>query len=119
MPDFDTQADAALRSFAAAHPEYTIAADQPAYRGGTNRITLGYRGREEVVLKWFCQASRWANELFCLRHFAPTGLVPRLFDTLPDRLIVMERLGGADLMSVPLSDSPDRLLTSRLSDAVG
>lgn len=108
--------DADVRAFIEANPSYTVAAEQPAYRGGTNHVTFGRRGREEVVFKRFCHASRWANELFCLRHFERSGLVPQVLDAVEDRLIVMRRLGGDDLMAVIRNAEP---LRARLSQSLG
>jgi hypothetical protein len=90
-------AEAAVAAFVACRPGYTIDADQPAYRGGTNRVTFGARAGAPVVLKHFVQPWRWQNERFCLRHFAATGCVPLILDEAPPRLLVLTRLAGRDL----------------------
>jgi hypothetical protein len=91
------QATLAVQQYVEAHPEYRIDAAQPDYRGGTNRITLGRRGEQGAVFKYFVNARRWRHELSCLRHFQRVGIVPALLDVVPERLIVMERLTGSDI----------------------
>jgi hypothetical protein len=90
------EAEAAVAAFVAHRPAYAVDATQPAYRGGTNRVTLGTRAGAPVVLKYFVQDRRWRHELACLRHLAPSGLVPRVLEAVPPRLLVLERLPGRD-----------------------
>lgn len=117
------QAEFAVEQYAAEHPEYRVDSEQPDYRGGTNRIILGHRGSEPVVFKYFVTRSRWANELFCLRHFQPAGIVPAVLDVVPERLIVMERLGGSDglaeVAAGAVSAGPARELSRQIGQALG
>lgn len=108
-------AEGAVTAFVTDRPEYAIGADQPVSRGGTNRVTLGVRAGEPIVLKYFPPAWRWQNERFCLRHFATTGCVPRLLDEAPPHLLVIARLPGRDLDVTDLV--PARV--AALSQAVG
>jgi hypothetical protein len=80
-----------------ANPGYAVDAVQPEYRGGTNMVTFGSLRDQPVVFKHYYDTGRWANELFCLNHFAHTGLVPRVLGSLHEELIVMARLPGEDI----------------------
>jgi hypothetical protein len=111
---FLADSESAVATFVASRPEYAVDATQPAYRGGTNRVTFGARAGVPVVLKFFVRDWRWRNERFCLRHYAPTGCVPRVLDEAP-RLLVLVRLPGSDLDVAGLS--PDGV--AALSRGVG
>ena len=89
---FTTQAQMALATFVEEHPQFSIDEEQPAYRGGTNYVTLGHCGQQPVIFKSFIRPYRWAHEYFCLQHFAGTGYVPQILAVVPETLIVMERL---------------------------
>ncbi|HEX2033596.1 MAG TPA: phosphotransferase [Chloroflexota bacterium] len=94
------EAEAAVAAFVAGRPEYSVDACQPANRGGTNRVIFGARAGEPgeaVVFKYFVTPQRWRHELACLRHFGHTGLVPRVLECVPPRLLVLSRLPGHDL----------------------
>src|SRR5258708_2498959 len=97
MDELLQQAGDAVCAFVHAHPEYCTNKRQPRYRGGTNRVTFGYRLKQPVIYKYFVNERRWRHELSCLTHFAPTGLVPQVLEVVPDRIIVMTRLSGSDL----------------------
>jgi hypothetical protein len=88
---FTAQAQIDLDAFLHAHPQFSMDNVQPTYRGGTNYITLGHCGEQPIVFKSFIRTYRWAHELFCLRHFAPTGVVPQILAVVPEQLIVMTR----------------------------
>lgn len=116
MTDLARTSDAALHAFIRQHSDYQIDAAQPAYRGGTNRVTFGRLGERPVVFKYFVTADRFANELACLRHFAATGLVPEVLAS-EDRLIVMSRLAGDGLHAA----RPEQAITlsEQIGDALG
>lgn len=107
--------DKIAAEFMRAHPEFSVDPQQPAYRGGTNLITMAHRGAEPIVFKYLDNLDRYQNELFCLRHFEKTGLVPRVIATASEKLIVMERLhsDGRGL------DQLDAAAARRLSKEVG
>jgi hypothetical protein len=86
----------AVERYVAIHPGYTIDAEQPEFRGGTNRVILGLRNGQPIVFKYFVTTDRWLTEYACLRHFQPAGIVPQVIDAVPERLIVMERIEGSD-----------------------
>jgi Ser/Thr protein kinase RdoA (MazF antagonist) len=88
------RAEAFLRRFVEANPDYSLDADQPEARGGTNVITYGAFRGQPVVYKYFDFRPRKEHEEESLRLLAPTGLVPRLYPTETDCLIVMDRLRG-------------------------
>jgi Ser/Thr protein kinase RdoA (MazF antagonist) len=93
--DWQTQeAEAQVEAFLAAHPEYTRKGVPQPGQGSTNRVFFARVGGDRVVLKVFCEVERRAREGFGLRHWAETGLVPKLIYEDGATLIVMSRLPG-------------------------
>ena len=88
----EQRSDKIIAEFIQTHPEYSVDPKQPDYRGGTNLITMGHRGEEPIAFKYLDNRDRYLNESFCLNHFASTELVPRIFDCMSEKLIVMQRL---------------------------
>ncbi len=95
--ELQKRAEAVLAAFVEANPEYTVDAEQPECRGGTNFITFGACRGRPVVYKRFDWLPRKLQEEKALRLFAPTGLVPRLYPVESDSMLVMERLMGSTL----------------------
>ena len=91
----------AITQFVADHPHYRIDPDQSGSQSVTNYVIFGHRrdeqGEQPVVFKYFCRDERKERELYGLRHFAATGLVPQLLDEHGTRLIVVARIGGGFL----------------------
>ncbi len=126
----------AIEEFVQAHPAYTIDPDQAGSQGVTNYVIFGHRGTQPVVFKYFCRDERKEREIFALRHFAATGLVPQLLAETGTRLIVITRWPGgeddsmldptlvgrtlgqatAKLLRVPLSTKSARAFESRFYD---
>src|SRR3954447_23677702 len=90
-------AEGAVARYLATHRSLRIDLAQPEYRGGTNHVTFGHADGRPVVFKYFVNELRFRNELFALKHFASTGLVPQALDVADERLIVMSRLEGQDI----------------------
>jgi len=107
-----------IAEFIRTHPEYFVDPKQPDYRGGTNLITMGHRGEEAIVFKYLDNRDRYLNELFCLNHFAATGLVPRVLDILPEKLIVMQRLRSDGSGLAQLDASTLQTVSNEIGDAV-
>jgi phosphotransferase family enzyme len=101
------------------HPGCTIDIQQPDYRGGTNRIILGSCQGQPVVYKYFVTSKRWMHEHSCLCHLASTGIVPRILDAVPKRLLVLEWLAGGDGLGYIADGSATPLHVQRLSRQVG
>jgi hypothetical protein len=57
-------------------------------------VIFGTRNSEPVIFKYFCTDERKARELYALRHFAPTGLVPTILAEEGARLVVQSRIPG-------------------------
>ncbi len=117
------RSDACIARFVEANAGYTVDAVQPEYRGGTNHVTFGSFRGQPAVYKYFATSGRWANEHFCLNHFAHTGLVSRIFHSLQDTLIVMARLPGQDIWTT-LGEGklePERIrdLSAEIGRAIG
>ncbi|MEK7477200.1 MAG: hypothetical protein AAB152_16360 [Candidatus Coatesbacteria bacterium] len=117
------RSDACIARFIEKNPGYAVDAVQPEYRGGTNMVTFGTFRAQPVVFKHYYDSSRWANELFCLNHFAHTGLVPRVLASVENVLIVMARLRGQDIWAA-LADGkvgPERVgeLSAGIGMAIG
>jgi hypothetical protein len=91
-----TEAERVVERYVTEHPGYAIDAEQPEYRGGTNRVILGSHHGQPVVFKYFVTPQRWVNERTCLQHYQSAGIVPRVIDAVPERLLVIERIGGSD-----------------------
>ena len=91
----------AITQFVADHPHYRIDPDQSGSQSVTNYVVFGQRrdehGEQPVVFKYFCRDERKEREVYGLRHFAATGLVPQLLDEHGTRLIVVARIGGGFL----------------------
>lgn len=90
-----------ITQFVADHPHYRIDPDQSGSQSVTNYVIFGHRrdehGEQPVVFKYFCRDERKEREVYGLRHFAVTGLVPQLLEEHGSRLIVEERIGGTFL----------------------
>src|SRR5436190_24333213 len=108
------QARTAVDAFVAANPAYRTASSA-ADQGATNRTMFGSAGGVPVVFKFFVTAERWRNELFCLQHYADTGVVPRALAAIPDRLLVIERLLGGGLATQWEEFGDDERQMQRLS----
>lgn len=92
----------AITEFVADHPHYRIELDQSGSQSVTNYVIFGrhiddIQGEQPVVFKYFCRDERKEREVYGLRHFAATGLVPELLDEHGTRLIVVSRIAGAFL----------------------
>src|SRR4051812_5767752 len=87
----------AVEQFIAEHPDYEISEDQSGGNSATNYVILGHRGSEQVVFKYFCEDERKEREVYALRHFSQTGLVPTLLVESGPRLIVQSRIPGHGL----------------------
>jgi len=107
------RSDACIARFMETNPGYTVNAVQPEGRGGTNLITFGSCRGQPVAYKFFVTPGRWANEYFCLNHFARTGLVPKVLDSVENTLMVMTRLPGQDIW-IELADG--KLGSERVGD---
>jgi len=83
-----------VRGFTQRHPQYTIDPEQSGGQGNTNYVIFGRCGAERVVFKYFCRGERKEREAFGLRHWAATGLVPRLFAEDGRRLAVIALVPG-------------------------
>jgi len=91
----------AITQFVADHPQYSMDANQSGSQSVTNYVIFGHRqaeqGKQPVVFKYFCRDERKEREVYGLRHFATTGLVPQLLGEHGTRLIVEERIAGSFL----------------------
>lgn len=95
--EMERQARPAIAQFVVDHPHYAVDADQSGNQSATNYVFFGHRGRQPVVFKYFCQDERKEREVYALRHFAQTGLVPQLLADYSARLIVLSRIPGSFL----------------------
>ena len=95
--EMERQAWPVVERFVQEHPCYSIDADQSGSQSVTNYIIFGHRHDQPVIFKYFCRDERKQRELFGLRHFAITGLVPQLLDDDGPRLIVVSHIPGAFL----------------------
>lgn len=86
------EAYSAVERFLQQHSEYSIDADQSGSEGNTNYVIFGHRfaqgGEQPVIFKYFCQDERKEREVYALRHFSETGVVPQLLVDFDKRLIV-------------------------------
>ena len=101
MPGHDPLTDQALEAAAEyieAHPGSALH-DQPLmWHGATNRIVRLIGADGPIVLKYFVNSERWQRELWGLKHFQPTGLVPQVLDASQQNTIVMTELATAPLL---------------------
>jgi hypothetical protein len=105
MPDdFTDAALARVDAFITAHPEYARQGVQQPGHGSTNRVFCARLGHEPVIFKVFCEAERKERELFGLRHWRKTGLVPRLICDADAMMIVMSYVPGVYLHQVREAD---------------
>jgi hypothetical protein len=95
------EGEAAIAAFLLDHPHYSKDLDQSGLDSATNWVALGHCGAEAVVFKYFCQDERQEREIYGLRHWAPTGLVPRLLHQEGKRFIVIQRIWGEFLSNQP------------------
>lgn len=72
--------------------------EQPV-QGSTNRVVFVRRGEELRVCKIFCEQERRDREVFALRHWDATGLVPKLVGEVGSRMIVTTFVPGAHLVA--------------------
>ena len=97
--EMEKQAYPAVERFLQYHPEYALAANQSGSQSVTNYVIFGRRilergGEQPVVFKYFCQDERKEREVYALRHFGTTGVVPQLLEDYDKRLIVQSRIPG-------------------------
>lgn len=95
--EMQRQAIPVIERFVQEHPHYRIDADQTGSQSVTNYVIFGHRGSDRVVFKYFCRDERKQREIFALRHFADTGIVPRLLEEEGSRLIVVSHVPGSFL----------------------
>jgi hypothetical protein len=62
MDQLLAEAERAVAAFVAQGGGFSVAAVQPTYRGGTNRVTFGARNGDPVVFKYFVSERRSQNE---------------------------------------------------------
>lgn len=95
------QAWPVVEQFIQKHPQYRVDANQSGSQSVTNYVIFGhridYQGEARVIFKYFCRDERKQREIFALRHFANTGLVPQLLEDEGARLIVVSHIPGAFL----------------------
>jgi len=96
---FTRDAHTRVRAYIAAHREITLDGVAQPGQGATNRVIFGRRGDDLVVFKVFCEAERKARSLFALRHWACTGLVPRLLDDIDQITILKTHVPGTYLLT--------------------
>ena len=88
-----------VEDFVARNPRYSITSDQSGSQSATNYVIFGQHGDEQVVFKYFCEDERKEREVYALRHFAATGLVPHLLVEDGPRLIVQSHIPGRGLIA--------------------
>lgn len=97
----ERQAWPVVERFVQDHPQYRVDANQSGSQSVTNYVIFGHRkdhsGDQRVIFKYFCRDERKQRELFALRHFAATGLVPQLLEDEGPRLIVISYISGTFL----------------------
>ena len=92
-PGLQQEAEQVFAQFVEQYSQYSLDA-APINQGATNYLTRAFRKGRPAILKYFGNPARWKNELFCLRHFGPTGVVPEVYDTLSECLIAMACIPG-------------------------
>ena len=121
---FRHAATAFISDFVAENPEYSLSLGE-FDQGWTNHVALGSHEGQAVVFKYYSMPERWRNELFCLKHFAPTGFVPDVHETVDYQLIVMSFVPGMmprkDGIDPEVLSSPEKLadLSHHLGQATG
>lgn len=121
---FKQTATTFISDFVAENPEYSLSSEK-LEQGWTNHVALGSYQGEAVVFKYYSMPERWKNELFCLKHFAPTGFVPDVHTIVDDQLIVMSFVPGTmprrDGIDQEVLSSPEKLvdLSHHLGQATG
>ncbi|MFN8445942.1 MAG: phosphotransferase [Caldilineaceae bacterium] len=95
--EMQRQAVPVIEQFVQDHPQYSIDADQAGSQSVTNYVIFGHHGPERVIFKYFCRDERKQREVFALRHFADTGIVPKLLEEEGSRLIVESHIPGSFL----------------------
>jgi hypothetical protein len=99
--EMERQAWPVVKEFVQQHPQYHVDENQSGSQSVTNYVILGHRrdhlSEQRVVFKYFCRDERKQREIFGLRHFAATGLVPQLLEDDGPRLIVVSHIPGAFL----------------------
>jgi hypothetical protein len=77
-------------------------------QGKNNRVLRCTYAGKASVFKYYADGyrenipakTRWRREVFCLTHFADSGLVPRIHRVVADSVIVMEDFGHDTIASV-------------------
>jgi hypothetical protein len=91
------RATVSIRQLIAKNPGCSIDGEYPQWLFGTNHVTFGKVHGQPAVFKHFDWLPRKKQEEWALNLFAPTRLVPRLYPTQSESIIVMERLRGSTL----------------------
>ncbi len=122
-PGLQQKGDQVFAQFVEEYPQYSLDA-AAIHQGATNYLARAFCDDRPVVLKYFGNPARWRNELFCLRHFAPTGVVPEVYETLSGCLIAMTCIPGStpphgSLDEVRASADGVRRVSRQLGQAAG
>jgi hypothetical protein len=121
MDEFLERALTACEKFIWEYPGYAPSQQPLMPQGATNRVVRAQYQGQPVMFKFFCRTERYQRELFGLKHFGPTGLVPRVIDGSHQDLIIMSELPGTGLpLAVPGTEGLDAARASRsLGHAAG
>lgn len=103
-----------VRAFVASNPAFRLADDYLMPQGSTNRVVRGMCADQPVIFKHFWDPPRRERELFGLRHWAPSGLVPVLYECDHPCLIVMSQVPGSWLAEfLTRADAEERAEATR------
>ncbi len=101
MPDeFTERALAKVDAFIEKYAGYTQDGVEQPHQGATNRVVFARRGNDLVVFKVFCTTERRDREVYALRHWRDTGLVPGLLWDDDPTMIVTTHIPGIGLFAV-------------------
>ena len=82
----------AIEVFVSSHDGFSIDEDQEGSHGNTNYVAFGHLDSKPVVFKYFFRPERREREVYGLRHWETTGLVPKVVHDDGDHLLVQSRL---------------------------
>lgn len=87
---------------------FTVAPDQTGEQGKNNRVVRGFYEERPVIVKYYGDAwkpnvkasVRKGKELFCLTHYASSGVIPEVIAADWPDVIVMEQIPGVSLQAL-------------------
>ena len=82
----------AIEAYVDSHGGFSVDEDQQGSHGNTNYVAFGHKDSQPAVFKYFFDPERREREVYGLRHWEATELVPEVVHDDGSNLLVQSRL---------------------------